>query len=254
MGVRIYLTARVAMEVEGEVVLDERQFRGRQGRVAFAYLAFERARPVTRDELVAVLWPEDPPPVLDVALSAVISRIRRLLAADPLRARGVYLSGGLGQYQLLLPADTWVDVEAGASAIDVAEAATRVGESARVLGPAAVAAAIARRPFLPGVEGEWVDSQRRRLERQLLRALDCLARMWLATGEPGLAVENATEAISADPFRESSHLSLRAHVASGNPAQAVQVYRRLQQVLDQELGTRPSTAIEAFYQELVNQR
>jgi hypothetical protein len=34
-----------------------------------------------------------------------------------------------------------------------------------VLGPAAVAASIARRPFLLGVEEEWLDAQRRRLKR-----------------------------------------------------------------------------------------
>ena len=33
MGLRIYATGRVAIEVDGRVVVDERQFRGKQGRV-----------------------------------------------------------------------------------------------------------------------------------------------------------------------------------------------------------------------------
>ena len=55
MNVRIYLTGRVGLEVDGELVVHERQFRGRQERVAFAYLVSERGRPVTREELAEVL-------------------------------------------------------------------------------------------------------------------------------------------------------------------------------------------------------
>ena len=90
---------------------------------------------------------------------------------------GVRLSRSLGQYQIHLPSDVWIDLEAGVSAIDRAEAALRAGEPERVLGPATVAATVAKRSFLPSVNGFWVDSQRRRLERQLIRALDCLSEM-----------------------------------------------------------------------------
>ena len=46
MSVRVYLTGRVALEVDGQVVVNERGLRGRQGRVAFAYLVCNRTRPV----------------------------------------------------------------------------------------------------------------------------------------------------------------------------------------------------------------
>ena len=41
MGVRIYLAGKVAIEVDGKIVVEERQFRGKQGRLVFAYLAGE---------------------------------------------------------------------------------------------------------------------------------------------------------------------------------------------------------------------
>ena len=57
MALRIYLTGRVGLELDGEPVLDERHLRGKQGRLAFVYLACERTRPVPRDELAEVIWP-----------------------------------------------------------------------------------------------------------------------------------------------------------------------------------------------------
>lgn len=190
--------------------------------------------------------------VWQVGLSALLSRLRGLLATEPLKAQGVSLSRGLGQYHLRLPVDTWIDLEACASAVDEAEGSLRAEAPGRVLGPATVVATIAGRPFLPCIEGEWVDSQRRRLERQLVRALECLSVIWISNGEPALAVGTASKAVALDPFRESSYyLLMRAHAAAGNRAEAMRVYQRLRNLLATELGTEPSADTESLYLNLL---
>lgn len=252
MEIRVHLTGQVLLEADGQVVLHERLLRGRQGRLAFAYLVCERERPVTREELARALWAEDLPPAWEMALSVLVSRPRSALAAAGLGMSGVAIPPGYGQYHLFLPASAWVDLEACAAGVDTAEGALRSGDISRVLGPAFVAATIARRPFLPGAEGEWVESQRRRLERWLLRALDCLTRMWLATGESALAIEGASEAVERDPFREPSYqLLMRAFAAAGHRAEGLRVYARLKAVLDEEIGAAPSAETEAIYRELL---
>lgn len=252
MSLRVYLTGSVAVEADGAVVVHERQLRGKQGRLVFAFLVCQRTRPVSREELAALLWPGDMPAVWQVGLSALLSRLRGLLATEPLKAQGVSLSRGFGQCQLRLPVDTWIDLEACASAVDEAEGSLRAEAPGRVLGPATVVATIAGRPFLPGVEGEWADSQRRRLERQLVRALECLSVMWISNGEPALAVETASKAVDLDPFRESSYqLLMRAHAAGGNRPEAIRVYQRLRGLLAAELGTEPSAETEGFYLHLL---
>ena len=55
MSIRIYLAGRIALEVDGEVTLNERRFRGKQGRLVFAYLVSEKTRPVSREELAVLL-------------------------------------------------------------------------------------------------------------------------------------------------------------------------------------------------------
>lgn len=253
MSIRIYLAGRIALEVDGEVTLNERRFRGKQGRLVFAYLVSEKTRPVSREELAVLLWPEEMPPTWDVALSALMSRLHRLLSSDGMKASGVSLSRGFGQYKLLLPSDTWIDLEAVTSALDAAESVLRNGHPQRLLGPAHVAATIARRPFLAGIEGNWVEAQRQRLERQLLRALECLGRMGLSVGEPDLAVEVASETVGIDPFRESCYqLLMQAYAAGGNRPKAVEVYHRLEKLLSRELGTGPSAETTALYSELLS--
>ena len=252
MDIRIYLTGRVGLEFQGKFVIDEQQFRGRQTRLVFACLTCERTRPVPREELATIVWPKAVPQAWETALAALVSRIRGLLARASLSPLVASVSGAFGQYQLRLPADTWVDIEEAASSIDAAEGALRAGDFQRAFGPATVAATIARRPFLSGDGGEWVESRRRKLRRQSQRALECLARVWLRSGEPELAVEAATEAVALDSFRESSYrLLIQAYGAIGNRAEALRIYGRLRTLLAEELGTDPSPETEALYLDLL---
>src|SRR5829696_4898679 len=124
---------------------------GRQGRLVFAHLACEHLRAVSRDELAGELWLETVPPSWERSLSAIISKLRALLAGAGLP--NVALNGSFGHYQLALPADAWTDVEAAAWAIDRAESALRGTEPQEAWGWAHVAHQISRRPFLMG-EGD----------------------------------------------------------------------------------------------------
>ena len=248
MVARLYLTGRVGIEVNGELAIDEGDFRGKQDRLVFAYLASERSRPVGSLELAEALWPGAGPAVSRNGLSPVVSRLRSLLRAPPLSPAEILISSNPGTYQLHLGSGSWVDVEAATSAVDEAEGALRAGDMRRAWGPALVAVTIAKREFLPGIDGEWVDSQRGRLLRQRLRGLECLCRIWLWSNEFALAVEAGKELVALDAFREGSHqLLMQAHAANGNRAEAMRVYHHLRALLADELGTAPGPDTEALY-------
>ena len=250
MPLRIYLTGRMCIE-SGELLLDERQFGGRQCRVALAYLICERDRPVPRSELADVLWPEAMPRAWETAISALVSRMRRMFRDLPPAGACSILSSS-GCYELRLPGGTWIDLEAGTAAIHEAESALRYGTPKQAWGPANVAATIARRPFLPGQDGAWVDRQRGKLHAQLVRALDSLSDVWSANGEFALAVQAATEAVALEPFRETSwNRLMRAHAATGNRAEALRAFEQCRALLTEELGTEPSPETEAVYLELL---
>lgn len=247
---RLYVTGRLV--VEGPAgALGQEALPGRQGRLTIAHLALARSEPVPRDALAATLWPEHGPPALDLALSAVVSKIRGALAQVGLP--GV-LHSVAGCYELRLPPDAWVDAEVAAIQLDRAEGALRRDDVAGAWAAATVASAILRRPFLPGEDGEWPRLQRTRFEAQRLRSLDCLAEAWLRRGEGGLAQRVAEEAAGIAPFREATHrLLMRAHLAQGNRAEALLAFHRCRQLLVAELGVEPAPATQAVYAEALAQ-
>jgi hypothetical protein len=120
MPLRIYLTRRVLVEESGTGPYDERRLMGRQGRLAFAYLVGEHLRAVSRDELAEELWLGAVSTSWERSLSALISKLRALLASVGIP--DVALTGSFGHYQPLLPADVWIDVEAAGEAIDLRKA------------------------------------------------------------------------------------------------------------------------------------
>jgi DNA-binding SARP family transcriptional activator len=244
MPLRIYLTGRILVEDDGNILLDERRLMGRQGRLVFAHLACEHLRAVSRDELAGELWPDTAPPSWERSLSAIISKLRALLAGLP----NVTLNGSFGHYQVALPADAWTDVEAAVGAIDHAESALRGGEPREALGWAHVAYQISRRSFLMGEEGPWVTLKRAELRDVLVRANECLGEPSIWPKEPEYAVRHATEAVNLEPFRETAYqLLMRAHAAVGNRAEALRAYERCRCLLSEELGVSPSSQTEAVY-------
>jgi class 3 adenylate cyclase/DNA-binding SARP family transcriptional activator/tetratricopeptide (TPR) repeat protein len=247
---RISMTNRLAIEANG-TKLDEPRFPGRQGRILFAYLAAQHGRPVPRDELAELLWGENLPAAWEKALPVLMTKLRALLEECGLEGSSV-LTNAFGCYQLTLPDDTWIDVDAASSAVERGEAALAAEDldEARALGT--TGAELARRVFLPGEDGRWVEDQRRDLRDVLVRALECLRDVALAAGELGNAVRYAAEITELEPFREPSYRALmQAHVAAGNPAEALRVYERCRRFLADELGTYPSPESEAVYLEIL---
>ena len=244
MQLKVFLFGRVAVESDGAVIGDDRF--GRQGRLLFAYLVAEHGRPVPHDELAEALWDGARPATWDKALSVVASKLRGLLAD------GGVLTSAFGCYRLDLPTGSWVDLLATANSVQAAEAALAAGDLATAKDEAAAAHALLREPFLPGEQGEWVQRKRRELDELRVRALDVLADANLQSGVPSEAVKWAKETVTLEPFRETGYRRLmEAHVAAGNPAEALGVYERCRRVLSEELGTYPSAETESIYRALL---
>jgi DNA-binding SARP family transcriptional activator len=241
---RLQLCGRLVVRIDGRRVDDK--LPGRQGRLLLVYLALNRRRPVQRDELFAAIWPERLPDAADSALSALLSKLRRLLGPDVLPTRG--------EVRLALPAETFVDLEAAAEAIHRAEAAIRREAWADAWGPARVALHTAARSFLPGEDLRWVEDERRRLEEIALRANECVAASGLGLGgaELDATKRSAHALIAAAPYRESGYRFLmQALAAEGNAAEALRVYEDLRARLRDELGAAPSPPTQAVHRDLL---
>ena len=246
MALRIYLTGRIALEWRG-ILFDQGEFAGRQGALVFARLLMSRGSAVSRDELAALLWHEAPPNAWDTALNAVISKLRVLLAKAGLDKARV-LPSALGCYQLHLPADTWLDVEAAFDSLHAAEGMLKRNRHRDAWAAAQVAYHVYKRPFLPAEKGDWAVKQREQLATFHVRACECLAEAYIRNGEASIAVDLARQAVAAQPFRETAHQTLmRAHAAAGNRAEALRAYEECRRYISDQLGVAPSAETERVY-------
>jgi DNA-binding SARP family transcriptional activator len=244
---RIYLTGTVAVE-HGEFLVRERGFSGRQGRLAFVYLALHQHRTISRDELTTAIWSDQPDAQRESGLDPLLSKLRMTMKAADLDAPLIAASGTVA---LQLPGDTWIDVEAASNALDEAEGALRRGDRA-AWGLANTAAVISKRPFLAEFEAPWIETQRKALRAMQLRALHCLVQLSADNDEPLLAIQHATEMVVLEPFRETSYqLLMRMHAAAGDRAEALRVFAHCRELLRDELGVSPSPQTEAVYLEIL---
>src|SRR4029077_4046821 len=248
--VRIYLTGEVAVE-RGEQMLRDADLAGRQGRLALVYLVSERDRPGPRSELAELLWPDSLPPSWPVALSAVISKLRQKLGTLGLD-RDQIIANAFRCYQFRPPAETWIDLEAAADAVDQAEGAVLASQPQAAYGPSLIATTIARRPFLVGEDAPWVMTRRDRLREILIRALDCRVEALVWNGELALAQDQARAAVELEPFRESGYRRLmQVLVKRGDRAEAVRVYQDCKRRLADELGVAPSDETESLLRAVI---
>lgn len=225
---------------------------GRQGRLVLAMLVVEHGRPVGREELAEELWPDELPDAWDVTLRALISKTRAALA--PLSAAGMPepVAGALGAYRWRMPANAWLDLDEAVAAIHRAEAALGAGKLDAAAGDGLVAAVIAARPFLAGVESPWIGRQRGRLLEVRRRALDCTGEVWLQKGDYGEATRQTNRLLELDPYHEPAVRRLmRAAAAGGNRAEVVRTFERFQRRLHDELGVEPATATIDLRQQLL---
>ena len=233
MAGKVQLCGRFVVELDGRRV--EQELPGRQGRLLLAYLVSNRARTVTRDELLGALWPDGH----DGGLAPLLSKLRRVVALDGFRIDVVPLR---------------VDVEEAVEAVHRAESALAQERPQAAWGPSQVAMFVCGRPFLAGESGEWIDEERRRLADLRVRALEAYGHATLGVGgtELAAAVRAGRALVELEPYRESGHrLLMEALEREGNCAQALLVYEALRARLRDDLGISPSGETQSLHRRLL---
>lgn len=199
-------------------------------------LAVAGDRGISRDKLLAYLWPEIEPERAGHRLAQALHALRRDLRIGDLF---------LGSAELRL--------NAALMGSDVVEFGTarRAGELER-------AVALYAGPFLDGffLSGapdfeRWVDNERAGLARDYGEALEALAAEAVARGDRGRAAEWWRRLANHDPLssRVTIHL-MSALAAAGSRADAIERARSYQELIQRELDAAPNPAVLALAQQL----
>ncbi|HEY3229956.1 MAG TPA: AAA family ATPase [Roseiflexaceae bacterium] len=210
----------------------------RKSRALLYYLAAHSA-PVTREHLLALLWPDHDRPAAQQILRTSLHGLRKALGAALL----------VPDDSLALAPNADVDIRRFESALT----------PAADMGTLAAALELYRGDFLadfsvPDAEAfeEWVDAERERYRRLATRGLTALAQQHEARHEYAAALDALTRALAFNPLQEDlQRAAMRLHYLGGDRAGAIRRYEHLRQLLDGELGVPPMEETRALYDAII---
>lgn len=192
----------------------------------------------TREELVALFWPETRDDRARNAFRQTLHRLR----------------GALGSNSLSSDRDRIEIDPAGAVWCDALEfRATVVSDPERAI-------ALYRGPFLGGLDiassdfQHWADLHRERFEAQYRGALAIAANHALESGDVELAAAHAAKLSRTAPLDpDSALLEARILAGAGRKPEAISVLTQHSTLLESELGEKPSPGVRAMLTRLLNE-
>ena len=229
-------------------------WRSRKPRQLLAYLAMEPDRPVARETLIEVFWPESAPARgannLSIAVHHIRSRLGELLPAGGGESRGLMVQQGLYR---LDPALRWhVDVAAFRGHVGAAKAAASSGAREDAVARAAAAIEAYRGELLESdLAEDWTIDPREHLGGLFQWAASWLAEEAVDAADWQRVLQLGQRLVQRDPGDEAGHRWLiRAHAALGNRGQALRQYRACEEALREEFDVEPSAETRALLAEL----
>lgn len=209
---------------------------------ALALLAFlaAEARPRSRDQLTALLWPE-------AGATEARSRLRRLLYR---------LHRQTGETVLVVEGETLRLADPPAVTVDLADYRHCLRQADGETAEAALesAAACYQGDFLAGfsLDGssafdDWQYLQAEDLRQSLARVLSRLAAMHAAGGDYDAALPHARRLLTLNPLDEAAQRRLMELLAAaGQPAEALRQFDGWRDLLARELGVEPQPQTRAL--------
>jgi DNA-binding SARP family transcriptional activator len=99
--------------------------------------------------------------------------------------------------------------------------------------------------LLAGWYEDWAVVERERVRQMCLHALESIALQLLSVRRFAHALEAALAAVALEPFRESAHrVVIQVHLSEGNHGEALRHYGYFSNLIEAELGLKPSPIIE----------
>ena len=199
-----------------------------------------------RAELITAIWPDEPPVDPGSPLRTQLSHLRRRGSEAVAAATRLSCGSPRGPGSISRPLSD--DPTPPNHAL-------KAGDSRRRLGRRRRRPQRRRPPVALGFDASWLDDVRPDLGELEFRAREVVAGAGIGLGgsEIAIAERSARALIRAAPFRETGYLYLmRALVASGKTAEALRTYDELRRLLNTELGTAPSAAVQALHSRLLS--
>ncbi len=217
-------------------------------RALLVYLAVEQTRPLRREALAALFWPDQPKAKALANLRRALANLRQVI--DDENGRYLHITRQSLQFN------------AGSqAAVDALQFAQLLDEPEPDLAQMDEAVKLVNGRFLEGFSiddsiafEEWALLKREQIQRQLLHTLNRLTTYYETHHQPETAVHYAWQQVSIEPWYEPGQRQLlRLLAQTRQRAAALAHYEQFRQELAAELGVAPEPATRRLYEQLRDQ-
>ncbi len=215
------------------------------------YLLINQQAQLSREKLVELLWPDNPPSNGRANLSTTLWRLRTAFnqlnvpAADYLNTSRDWIAFSPNQPVTL----DHTDFEKYLDKAEEADNDSAVETNLRT------AIALYRGGFCEGIYAEWCLVERERLARRFLKALGRLMALHMSREEFQQAVTLGKEILNRDHLREEVHRALmHCYWQLGQRAESVRQFQNCARLLQRELNVLPMPETINLYRKIIEER
>lgn len=230
----------------GEDVIPNSSWKNRKALELLKYLLTLEGKPVHRETLMELLWPEGRPDKAAHRLNQLLHRIRKMLEPYLPPRYSRYLVPEEDAYRLVLPEGSFVDDLELMAAATAGKRAYQAGDLYEAEACFQMVIDLYHGYYLPEDPFvEWTIPRRENLISQVVAAALLVAEMALQRNQAERAAETAGRALEIDPLQETGYeLLMRAYLALGRPEAVLAAYQQYRIHFCAELDVQPSKALE----------
>jgi DNA-binding SARP family transcriptional activator len=223
-----------------------------KARAVFQYLLIHRGRPVRRDVLMELQWPNHTHTSARNNLNVALYSLRNTLNGPWRGLQPILYQDGC--YALNPELRWWADRDEFLAAISQADLVRISGHPRQAIHHYQRAVQLYRGPlFEDDLNGDWYLPEQRHLNELYLRALERLGEIYFDLGELASAEFSGQLALTSDPCCESVHRLLMRCYASEHKQQLVtRQYRLCVDALRSELGVSPGAETVRLFRDLTS--
>jgi len=211
----------------------------RKSRALIYYLA-AHVRPLTRDHLLALFWPDQNRPAAQQVLRTTLHGLRKALGPA------------------LLVEENTLGLASEAE-VDARQFERALRSPGPHLQPPTSVLSLYRGDFLEGFTlpdapefDDWISAERERYRRLAVRGFTTLAEQHEARADYPIALDALNRALEFDPLQEDlQRAAIRLHYLGGDRTGAIRRYDHLRKLLDAEMGIPPMAETRALYDAII---
>lgn len=245
MATRSDIEARAFGETQVSIhshLVSEAQWRSNKAKEMFFYLLCCRIGQ-TKEQIAAALWPDMSPSKASSNFHINLYRARRAIFPT-----AVILEQG--QYKVNPTINIWFDVAEFEYLSSQVESLPLNDETKAA--NLRQASELYKGPFMGGVYNEWAEMRRRELEDKYVRILSQLANYHSSRGEYTTAVSYLKKSLAIDPYQDEAYCKIMEwHLASGDKASALRLYKHYLDTMTRELKLDPSPHISDLHRRIM---